>query len=488
MNPAIGTQEKNSAALNSVAAAFLLTGLKVVVGLLSGSLGILAEAAHSGLDCAAAIVTYIAVRAASKPADRDHAYGHGKVENLSALVETLLLLATCAWIIRESVLRLTSHHVQVDASIWAFAVMGISIAVDVSRSRMLYRVAAKHRSQALEADALHFSTDIWSSAVVILGLLGVRLAGWYPGLGVLVQADAVAALMVAGIVVVVSGRLGLRTVQALLDSSPPGVDERIRVAVAAMDGVFDCHAVRVRHSGPDYFVDLHITVDGEQSLRAAHALTERVEQAVEAILPGADVTVHPEPAPAPPQVPARLAQHRSKLILTPARVGSLPYKLSGFAAEPPGLSRHLFSRQPYVSDLVNQYLQFLEFGWFGRVGVRAQLQGAADVRAKGGPGQDDHRQGLRGWVGPDPFQHLEAVETRHFQVEQYQIRERMFFAIGEVSRAAQVSDSLLAIGGVLQGKWRPAFPAGELEQCKVIRIVLDIEDGLRRAMAAMHSR
>ena len=301
MNPATGAHEKNSAALNSVAAAFLLTGLKVTVGLLSGSLGILAEAAHSGLDCAAAIVTYIAVRAASKPADQDHAYGHGKVENLSALVETLLLLVTCAWIIRESMLRLTSHQVRVDASIWAFAVMGISIVVDISRSRMLYRVAAKHRSQALEADALHFSTDIWSSAVVILGLLGVRLAGWYPGLGFLVQADAVAALMVAGIVVVISGRLGLRTVQALLDSSPPGVDEKIRGAVAATDGVFDCHAVRVRHSGPYYFVDLHITVDGEQSLRSAHELTERVEHAVEAILPGADVTVHPEPTPAGPK-------------------------------------------------------------------------------------------------------------------------------------------------------------------------------------------
>jgi cation diffusion facilitator family transporter len=305
MKPASGSHEKNIAALNSVAAAFLLTGLKVVVGLLSGSMGILAEAAHSGLDLAAAIVTCLAVRAASKPPDRDHAYGHGKVENLSALVETLLLLATCAWIIQESLHRLTTRHAQVDASIWAFAVMGVSIAVDISRSRMLYRVATKHRSQALEADALHFSTDIWSSAVVILGLLGVRLAGWYPSLGFLMQADAVAALMVAGIVVVVSGRLGLRTIQALLDSSPPGMDEKIRVAVAAMDGVFDCHAVRVRHSGPYYFVDLHITVDGDQPLRAAHALTERVEQAVEAILPGADVTVHPEPAPAAPKPSAR---------------------------------------------------------------------------------------------------------------------------------------------------------------------------------------
>ncbi len=297
MNPATGIKEKNTAALNSVMAAFLLTALKVLVGVLSGSLGILAEAAHSGLDCGAAIVTCLAVRAASKPPDRDHTYGHGKVENLSALVETLLLLATCVWIIRESVLRLISHHVQVDASIWAFAVMGISIAVDVSRSRMLHRVAVKHRSQALEADALHFSTDIWSSAVVIIGLLGVRLAGWFPGLGFLLQADAVAALVVAGIVVIVSGRLGARTIQALLDSSPPGAAEQIKSAVTALDGVFDCHAVRVRYSGPFCFVDLHITVDGEQPLRAAHALTERVEQAVDKILPGADVTVHPEPAP-----------------------------------------------------------------------------------------------------------------------------------------------------------------------------------------------
>jgi cation diffusion facilitator family transporter len=304
MNPTIGNQEKNMAALNSVAAAFLLTSLKVVVGLLSGSMGILAEAAHSGLDLVAAIVTCFAVRAASKPPDRDHAYGHGKVENLSALVETLLLLATCAWIMHESIHRLTTQHVQVDASIWAFAVMGISIVVDTTRSRMLYRVAAKHRSQALEADALHFSTDVWSSAVVVLGLVGVKLAGWYPGLSFLLQADAVAALMVAGIVVVVSGRLGLRTIQGLLDSSPPGMDEQVRSAVAAMDGVIDCHAVRVRHSGPYYFVDLHITVDGEQSLRAAHELTERVEQAVEAILPGVDVTVHPEPAPVEVKPPA----------------------------------------------------------------------------------------------------------------------------------------------------------------------------------------
>ena len=303
MEPEQGQNEKKAAALNSVGAAVLLTGLKLAVGLLSGSLGILAEAAHSGLDLAAAIVTSLAVRVASKPADQGHPYGHGKVENLSALVEALLLLGTCCWIIYESIQRLTSKLVQVDASFWAFAVMAISIAVDVSRSRMLARVAAKHRSQALEADALHFSTDVWSSVVVILGLAGIKLAQWYPGLGFLRQADAVAALLVAAIVVVVSTRLGVRTVEALLDASPAGVAERIKARVEKVDNVLDCHAVRVRHSGPQSFVDLHITLDGELPLHAAHALTEEVERVVNEILPGADVTVHPEPSPEGPTGP-----------------------------------------------------------------------------------------------------------------------------------------------------------------------------------------
>ena len=294
------THEKSLAALSSVGAAVFLTGLKIVVGLLSGSLGILAEAAHSGLDLAAAVVTLIAVRAASKPPDRGHAYGHGKVENLSAMIETLLLLATCTWIIVKSIQRLLSGNVDVDASIWTFAVMAVSIIVDYSRSRMLYRVAAKHRSQALEADALHFSTDIWSSAVVILGLAGVRLAQAYPAVGFLKEADAVAALVVAGIVVFVSAQLGMRTIQGLLDASPAGAAEKIKARVEALDGVFDCHAVRVRHSGPHYFVDLHVTMDGNLPLHTAHDLTERVEQVVNEMLPGADVTVHPEPRPVPP--------------------------------------------------------------------------------------------------------------------------------------------------------------------------------------------
>ena len=248
--------EKFSAALSSVGAAVFLTVLKIVVGLLSGSLGILAEAAHSTLDFAAAIITFFAVRAASKPADREHTYGHGKVENLSALVETLLLLGTCAWIIYQSISRLLSGHIVVHASFWTFGVMLVSIVVDVTRSRMLYRIALKHRSQALEADALHFSSDVWSSVVVILGLLGVRLGQHSPALAFLEEADALAGLVVAAIVVWVSLRLGVRAVQALLDASPEGVPDKIKSTIEKMPMVHDCHAIRVRHSGPHYFVDL----------------------------------------------------------------------------------------------------------------------------------------------------------------------------------------------------------------------------------------
>ena len=309
MRAGAGQVETTAAALSSIAAAVALTALIIVVGWWSRSLGILAEAAHSAMDLLAALVTYIAVRASGKPPDTTHPYGHGKIEHLSALFETLLLLITCGWIVTESVHRLTAQQLLVQASVWTFLVMAVSMVVEVSRSRMLYRVAAKHRSQALEAEALHFQTHIWSSAVVILGLAGVRLAAWVPSLGFLRNADAVAALVVAGIVVWVSLRLGLRSIQGLMDSSPSGIAELIKAKVETIPEVIDCHAVRVRHSGPDYFVDLHITLDGGQPLREAHAVTERVEQLVGEVLPGADVTVHPEPTPAPdlPEPPAPAA-------------------------------------------------------------------------------------------------------------------------------------------------------------------------------------
>jgi cation diffusion facilitator family transporter len=292
----IAEHEKKRAAITSVIAAVGLTTLKLIVGILTGSLGILAEAAHSGLDLAAALVTFLAVRTSSKPADEQHLYGHGKVENLSALFETLLLLITCAWIIYEAVQRLFYKTVVLDISVWAFVVMAISIVIDVNRSRMLYQAAHKHNSQALEADALHFRTDIWSSSVVILGLLCVKISEWVPALAFLHPADAIAALGVALIVVYISLELGMRTVHALLDVAPPGMVERITATAEAIPGVTDCHQVRLRHSGPRLFVDLHVLVDGKMSLQEAHRITEVIEDAIRDIVPDADVTVHAEPA------------------------------------------------------------------------------------------------------------------------------------------------------------------------------------------------
>jgi cation diffusion facilitator family transporter len=283
------------AAGTSVFAAVGLTVFKLVVGLVTGSLGILAEAAHSGLDLAAAVMTWFAVRVSSKPADRDHLYGHGKVENLSALFETLLLLVTCGWIILEASHRLVEHRVSVEVTAWSFLVMTTSIVVDYSRSRVLYRAAKKYHSQALEADALHFSTDIWSSAVVILGLLSVLLSERFRGLYGLRYADSVAAIAVAAIVMVVIVRLGNRSVLALLDTAPAGMERMVIMAAEALPGVADCHNVRIRTSGPNVFIDVHVSVDGRQSLEQAHRLTEEIETAIRQIAPNADVTVHPEP-------------------------------------------------------------------------------------------------------------------------------------------------------------------------------------------------
>jgi len=258
-------------------------------------LGILAEAAHSGLDLVAALMTLLAVRISGQPPDTTHRYGHGKVENLSALFETLLLLATCVWIVTEAVHRLRFHVGQVEVNAWSFVVMVTSIAIDASRSRLLYRVAKKFNSQALEADALHFRTDIWSSSVVIAGLIAVKTAEWFPSLRWLRAGDAVAALGVSAIVVWVSVQLGRRTVDALLDAAPAGLERRIAEAVEAVPGVRGCHNIRLRPSGPSLFVDLHVLADGRLSLAQAHDLTEVIEAAIHGVAPGADVTVHAEP-------------------------------------------------------------------------------------------------------------------------------------------------------------------------------------------------
>ena len=287
--------EKQWAATSSVIAALGLTAFKIAIGLITGSLGILAEAAHSGLDLVAAIVTTIAVRKSGEPADREHNYGHGKVENVSAFFETILLLVTCFWIISAAIHRIVSGKLEIEVTVWSFIVMAVSIVTDVSRSRLLYRMAKKYGSQALEADALHFSTDIWSSTVVIAGLFCVKLSEWLKGYEFLHYADAIAAIFVGLIVIRVSIKLGMRSINALMDVAPTGLARKITVTIEGFPDIVDCHNVRVRSIGHQCFIDLHIHIDGKLTLKKVHALTEEMELAIQKLVPDADITIHPEP-------------------------------------------------------------------------------------------------------------------------------------------------------------------------------------------------
>ena len=286
--------EKRGVAFNSVLAATAITALKVLVGITTGSLGILSEAAHSGLDLIAAFITLLSVRVSDKPADADHQYGHGKVENFSAFLETGLLLLTCLWIVYEAMRRLFFHHVEIEPTVTAFLVMLASMAVDWWRSRALRRVADKYDSQALQADALHFSTDIWSSGVVILGLVLVTL-GHRLKIGWLRDADPIAALIVAGVVVYVSSRLARQTIDALLDAAPTDVRARILDEVARVESVVEVDRVRIRRAGNRYFADLSVALRRNVTFQKSEQVAEDVAQAVHHVIPDADVVVHPIP-------------------------------------------------------------------------------------------------------------------------------------------------------------------------------------------------
>jgi len=286
--------EKRAVAGSSVLAAIAITVLKTVVGVTTGSLGILSEAAHSALDLIAATITLFSVRVSDKPADAEHQYGHGKVENFSAFMETGLLLLTCIWIVYEAVSRLFFRRVEIEPTIPAFVVMFFSMGVDFWRSRALGRIAAKYDSQALEADALHFSTDILSSGVVALGLLLV-LVGRRFGIVWLRDADPIAALFVAGVVVYVSSRLARRTIDALLDAAPAGIRSRIISAVSKVDGLLEVDRVRIRRAGNRYFADLSIGLSRNVTFQRSEQVADAVTDAVHNVLPDADVVVHSVP-------------------------------------------------------------------------------------------------------------------------------------------------------------------------------------------------
>lgn len=280
-------KEKKRVAGISVIAAIFLTGFKLLIGLLTGSLGILSEALHSGLDLVAALITYFSVRISDKPADKNHHFGHGKIENFSALIETILLVITCVWIVYEVVNRLVSGNTHIQVTIWSYIVVVSSIIIDVSRSRALYKVARKYNSQALEADALHFSTDIWSSSLVLVGLICANF-------GIYI-ADSIAALGVAVIVLIISYKLGKRAVNVLLDRSPEELSIEISASIQSVPEVKLFHDLKVRVAGAETFINVNIHIDPNLKINDAHAISHKVEALICRKIKRCNVQVHYEP-------------------------------------------------------------------------------------------------------------------------------------------------------------------------------------------------
>ncbi len=302
--------KKATAAISSVVWSALLTAMKFVVGIVTGSLGILSEALHSALDLLAALGTFYAVKVAARPADDDHPYGHGKVENLMALAETLLLLITAVWVIREGFERLTSEdaaalHVQTSA--WAFVVIIVSLLVDINRSRMLRSVARETRSAALEADAAHFATDIWSSAAVLLGISGAALSGfaiegsWLHW--VLMRTDVFASLVVAFLILHVCWELGCQAVNNLMDKADGSTAAAVRNAMKERMAAYPVESLRVREVGNKAYVAMTVSVPRDMHMDTAHEIADAIEALVEDVLPEAETLVHMQPreitAPSP---------------------------------------------------------------------------------------------------------------------------------------------------------------------------------------------
>jgi cation diffusion facilitator family transporter len=280
--------EKEQVALTSIAASAALTIAKGLVGVATGSLAILSEAGHSLIDLGATVMTYAAVRVSGRPADKEHHYGHGKIESVSALAETALLFLLSGVVIWEAVKRLTEHEEHmVIANVWAFGVIAVSIAVDFFRSRALSRTAKQTQSQALEADALHFSSDLWASLAVLIGLGGVRFGLWW--------ADSTAALAVAILICIAGWRLGRRTIDTLTDTAPVGAAAQITALAAKVPGVVRVEQVRARAVGEKTFIDLAVAVSRTMPLDRVSALKGAVAAAISQQIPGAEPTVTTDP-------------------------------------------------------------------------------------------------------------------------------------------------------------------------------------------------
>jgi len=278
-------KEKLKVATTSIVASLGLMILKLVMGLITNSLGLLAEGLHSGLDVIAGLMTFYAIRMIMRPADLRYTYGYAKYESLSSLTEVILLFAVAGWIFYEGIERLFFKSIQPEITLFSFLILFLSIGIDFGRSRALYRTARKYGSQALEADALHFKTDMLSSSIVIVGLLLVLLVH-------VPNADAYAAMTVAGMIIYTSLGLGRRTLDVLLDKAPKGEYQRVVETVSGLDGVNKAHDIRMRKMGSETLVDMHIEVPRTSTHEKAHRIATTVEENVKRAIPNSNVLVH----------------------------------------------------------------------------------------------------------------------------------------------------------------------------------------------------
>lgn len=288
------SRQKRSVARSSMLAAGAMTLLKLAAGIFSGSLGVLSDAAHSGLDLAGAALTFFSVRVSDKPADEGHTYGHGKVENLSAFTEAGLMGVSCAWIIWEAMRRIFGRDVQLHHSLWPVGVLLGSIVVDIWRSRSLRAVADRTGSPALAMDASHFASDIWASVAVLIGL-GFAWMGERLGIRWLRYADPLAAIAVSGMILRMTVRLGHEAVSVLTDEIPAETRHRVMREVEGVEGVLAVEQARVRRAGANYFADLTLALPRRSTFEHAGSLVQDATDAVQRVLPRADVVIRTVP-------------------------------------------------------------------------------------------------------------------------------------------------------------------------------------------------
>lgn len=321
--------EKRSVAMVSVLAASVMTTLKLITGFLTGSLGMLSDGAHSGIDLAGAGLTFLSIRVSDKPADENHPYGHAKIENVSAFIETFLMLASSIWITYEALNRIFFNPTTIRHSFWPLLVLALSMAVDYWRSRQLMSVANKYKSQALEADALHFASDIWSSIAVFIGLCAAWL-GSALHISWLRLADPFAAICVSLMILYFGGKLGYRTIGALIDAIPIEMRRRVLNEVLHTPGVLSVDQARMRRSGNSYFADFTLSLSRQSTFQHTEELVKEATAAVRRILPEADVVIHTVPRPAVAESifdKVRAVAARNNIVLHDVSIQSVSGKL-----------------------------------------------------------------------------------------------------------------------------------------------------------------